>query len=371
MLVSERARRTILSTSVLFLAAGVAFGLARGPLPDAAVHATAEAALVAVLFNDAMRASWSELRRGWRLPGRALLVGFPLTGLLTALAARALGGLPWPDAFLVGAALASTDPVFAAAVIGSEEVPGRIRHLLNVESGLNDGLALPFVVAFLALSSHEAFQGGALLAELSGGVALGVAVPWALVRLERSRVFGAADEYRPVGVLATGLLTWTLARALHANAYLAAFAAGATLVTVAPRARRTFSAVGDVLTEVAKLGALLVFATRLTPELVAGAGPGGWAFAAFALFVARPAALLVALHGTELTLKERLFAGWFGPRGFASVVYGLLVAGGGSPAAGRAFLLVALTTALSMLLHSSSDVVLVRWLRRSLGPAPA
>ena len=86
----------------------------------------------------------------WRLPGRALLLGLPLTLALTAVFAHYIAGLPWLESFLLGAILAPTDPVFAAAIVGREEVPGRLRHLLNVESGVNDGLALPIVLVLLA-----------------------------------------------------------------------------------------------------------------------------------------------------------------------------------------------------------------------------
>lgn len=99
-----------------------------------------------------MRVGFKDLRSAWRLPGRALLFGLPLTLALTAVFAHYIVGLPWLESLLLGAILAPTDPVFAAAIVGREEVPGRLRHLLNVESGVNDGLALPFVLVLLALT---------------------------------------------------------------------------------------------------------------------------------------------------------------------------------------------------------------------------
>src|SRR5919204_4755184 len=98
-----------------------------------------------------MRLSIRELLSAWHLPGRALLLGMPLTCCGTALFARLVVQVPWAEAFLLGAVLSPTDPVFAAAIVGREEVPQRLRHLLNVESGVNDGLALPVVVAMLAV----------------------------------------------------------------------------------------------------------------------------------------------------------------------------------------------------------------------------
>ncbi|HKJ24409.1 MAG TPA: cation:proton antiporter, partial [Myxococcota bacterium] len=195
-LLSGLASRSVLSTSVLFLAAGMATGPAgagwiRFEPTDPFVERIADLALFSVLFTDGMRVGVRELARAWRLPGRALLFGLPLTLLGVAALARALIGFDWADALLVGAVLAPTDPVFAAAIVGREEVPARLRRLLNVESGLNDGLALPVVLALLTHAGVGHASLGALLAEVALGIALGVAIPWAVLRLEASRAFQA------------------------------------------------------------------------------------------------------------------------------------------------------------------------------------
>ncbi|WP_026341929.1 cation:proton antiporter [Actinomadura atramentaria] len=119
---------------------------------DPLVSELAELALFAVLFTDGMHAAWKDLRGAWRLPGRALGWGLPLTLLITALLARYVVGLGWVESLLIAAILTPTDPVFAAALVGNDRVPPRLRHLLNVESGVNDGLVLPFVVLFLAVA---------------------------------------------------------------------------------------------------------------------------------------------------------------------------------------------------------------------------
>jgi NhaP-type Na+/H+ or K+/H+ antiporter len=179
-LVSSLAHRTILSTAVLFLAAGFVLGpettgvLDLRPESDV-VSILAELALFAVLFTDGMRVGWADLRSAWRLPGRALGWGLPLTLVVTALAARYIVGLGWPEALLLGAILAPTDPVFASALVGNDKVPARLRHLLNVESGVNDGLALPFVMVFLAVAAHaQDLHLGELALELAVGIVIGV-----------------------------------------------------------------------------------------------------------------------------------------------------------------------------------------------------
>ncbi|HEY0699137.1 MAG TPA: cation:proton antiporter, partial [Micromonospora sp.] len=128
-LLSSLAHRTILSTAVLFLAAGFVLGSeATGVLdvtPGSPIVASlAELALFAVLFTDGMRVGWADLRSAWRLPGRALGWGLPLTLLVTALLAHFVAGLDWPESLLLGAILAPTDPVFAAALVGNDRVPG-------------------------------------------------------------------------------------------------------------------------------------------------------------------------------------------------------------------------------------------------------
>ena len=363
-LVSDHARRTVLSTAVLFLVAGAAFGIVHGPAGREQVRTLADLALVAVLFTDGMRVSFLQLRQAWHLPGRALLLGFPLTLIGTAVAAWAFFGLTWSQALLVGAALAPTDPVFASAIVGREEVPVRLRHLLNVESGLNDGLALPFVVAFMAWAGHHEIAPVEIATELLGGVALGTVIPWAAVRLERSRLFGASEPYRPIGIFAVGLLVFAVAANTHANHFLAAFVAGATLATVAPRAPATFARIGDTGSELVKLAALLVFGSILSPSFIRDLRWGAWAFAFVALFAVRPAAIAVALARSRLGVRERLVAAWFGPKGFASVVYGLIIVSSSVPGSDLLFHLIAITTALSIVLHSSTDVPVARWLGR-------
>jgi sodium/hydrogen antiporter len=374
-LLSEVAERTVLSTAVLFLLIGFLAGdgvtdlLVLRP-QDPLVKHLAELALFSVLFTDGMRVGVRDLASAWRLPGRALLLGMPLTLLLTALLARFVAGLPWAQSFLVGAVLSPTDPVFAAAIVGREGVPGRLRHLLNVESGLNDGLALPVVVVLLAVAGRSEVGTATLLEELALGVALGVAIPWGALRLERSRLFAAAPSYEPLYALAIGVLVLAVAQATHANLFLAAFSAGITVVTVSPRFRDAFHEFGELLTELLKLGAILVFGALISPAFLSEISLGGYVFALLALLAVRPMALSIALLGSRIGWKEWAAAAWFGPKGFASVVYGLLVLESGVVGADEMFHLVALVVVASILAHSSSDVIVARQFREGEPKGP-
>ncbi|WBB99178.1 cation:proton antiporter [Solwaraspora sp. WMMA2080] len=363
-LVSALAHRTILSTAALFLVAGFLLGPQTTGVLDvqadsSIVNTLAELALFAVLFTDGMRVGWQDLRSAWRLPGRALGWGLPLTLLITAVLAHYVAGLGWAESLLIGAVLAPTDPVFAAALVGNEKVPYRLRHLLNVESGINDGLALPFVILFLAIATGSGdLHLDELATELAVGLAIGVAVPALAIALERTRWFSASALYAPLNGVAIGLLVLALGQATHGNLFLAAFAAGSTIATFGPRQRAAFEHFGESVSELLKLAALLVFGALISIEFLGEISWPGWVFAVLAIFVARPVALAIAFVRSGLAPREQAAAMWFGPKGFASVVYGLIVLKSGIDAADEVFHLVALTIVISILLHSSTDVVI-------------
>ena len=368
-LISGLAHRTVLSTAVLFLAAGFLAGTGVSDLlplapDDRLVETLAELALFAVLFTDGMRVGLRDLAGAWRLPGRALLLGLPLTLGGTAILAHLVAGLPWAESFLIGATLAPTDPVFAAAIVGREEVPARLRYLLNVESGLNDGLALPVVVAMLTVVRGQGAGALEVLGEAAFGVAIGVILPWIAIRLERSRFFAASTAYEPLNAFAIGLLVLAVSVTTGANEFLGAFAAGVTVATIAPQVRDAFRRFGDLVSELLKLAALLVFGALISPSFLTEIDPMGYLFALLALVAVRPMALGMALLGSPLDLRERITVAWFGPKGFASVVYGLLILKSGIGAGDEMFHLIAVAVAASMIAHSSTDVLVARWFRR-------
>lgn len=369
-LVSELAHRTVLSTAVLFLAAGFAVGEGalnlvllqpRAPL----VTTLAELALFSVLFTDGMRVGVRDLTSAWSLPGRALLLGMPLALALLALAGHFVVGLPWTESFLLGAVLSPTDPVFAAAIVGREDVPYRLRHLLNVESGMNDGLALPVVVVLLAVVEHGELDVGEVLVRLALGVALGVIVPWAAIQLERSRFFAASTAYEPLNAFAIGLIVLAVASLTGVNGFLAAFSAGVTIASMSPAIRDAFHRFGDLITELLKLAALMVLGIAIAPRVFVELPLAGWAFVALVLLAVRPVAVGLALVGSKISAQERIAAAWFGPKGFASVVYGLLILQSRVPRAEHLFDLVAVVVTVSIASHSSTDVVVARWFRKT------
>jgi len=360
-LLSGLAHRTVLSTAVLFLLAGFVLGdgvtgvLAFQP-DDEIVVGLAELALFSVLYTDGMRVGFNDLRSAWRLPGRALVLGMPLTFAITAALAHFVAGLPWTESMLVGAVLAPTDPVFASAIVGREEVPPRLRSLLNVESGVNDGLALPVVLVLLSILSQDEVAGTDLVVELALGVALGVVVPAVAVLLLRSRFTSTTPLYASLGGLSIGLMVLGLASVTHANLFLAAFTAGITIATMARDVEHSFAEFGELVTELLKLAAILVFGALISPTFLGEIPINGYVFAVLALLLARPLAIFVSLLRSHLPFPQQAVAAWFGPKGFASVVYGLLILEAGVPLADEMFHLVALVIFASILAHSSTDV---------------
>lgn len=362
------AARTVLSTALLFLVAGAligqgGFGLVDIPTDGPFVTGLADLALFTVLFADGQRAGLPALREGWRLSGRALGLAMPLTMIGIAVPAHYLAGLDWPTAFLVGAILSPTDPVFASAIVGRADVPLRLRRLLNVESGLNDGLALPFVLIFLATATNSETHLGEVAVELVAGLALGVAIPAVVVLAWRLRVLSAEPRLQALGPLAIAVILYAACHLTHANPYLAAFAAGSTIATLDRVAAERFEHFGDLLSETTKFAALLVFGALITPDRIAELTFGDWAVAVITILLVRPAAMLLSLLRTTLPARERSVAAWFGPKGFASVVYGLLVVQAGIATGDHIFDLVAITIALSIVLHSSTDVPVAKALR--------
>lgn len=362
------AARTVLSSALLFLAAGAILG--PGILGvdsirphDPIVGTLADVALFTVLFTDGQRANLKALRGNWTLSGRALGLGMPLTMVGIAVPAHLLAGLNWPTAFLVGAILSPTDPVFAAAIVGRSDIPERLRRLLNVESGLNDGLALPFVMVFLAVAQGDGSGLGEVGLELLLGLALGIGAAAVVAWAWRTKLLTVVPRLQPLGPLAIALVVYASCHLTHANAYLAAFAAGSTLATLDNVAVEQFQRFGDLLSEITKYAALIVFGALITPQRLADLGWRNWALALLAILAIRPAALLLSLLWTHLPQRQRLAAAWFGPKGFASVVYGLYALQSNLIHNQLVFDIVAITIALSIVLHSSTDVPIAKVLR--------
>ena len=367
-LFSGIAQKTIVSISVLFLIAGFllgpgALGLVSNQPDNPILKKFVELALVSVLFTDGMQMGVQDLRSIWKLPGRALLIGLPLTLIVMAVIARLVTGISWGEAFLVGAVLSPTDPVFASAIVNHPEVPQPLRQLLNVESGINDGLALPIVLSVLAFVEFTPVDLLQWLGELLVGILIGVGVTWAILWISHQKPLQVTDPYQPLLGFGIGLFVYSLATLAHGNTFLASYAAGVTVATASPVCQKSFLRFGEHLVELFKLASLMIFGALLSVDFLGQVALREWLFAVLALLLARPIGLGLALIRSQLNWQERITAIWFGPRGFASVVYGLLVLQSGVALASLLFHLIAVVIILSIILHSSTDVSFAHWFK--------
>jgi NhaP-type Na+/H+ or K+/H+ antiporter len=223
---------------------------------------------------------------------------------------------------------------------------------------------LPFVLIFLSLLEGSAAELGVVTSELLAGVCIGVAIPYVALKLEQSRHFAASAEYRPLNAVAIGLLVLAVSESFHANLFLAAFAAGVTMATVGPETREAFHRFGNLIAELLKLAALLLLGALISPSWFTAFPAAGYVFIVAVIVLIRPASVGLAMLRSSLRGRERAVASWFGPKGFASMAYGLLLYHSAVGDRVTLFHWIAVTVAVSIVAHSSTDVLIARWMQR-------
>jgi NhaP-type Na+/H+ or K+/H+ antiporter len=284
-----------------------------------------------------------------------------VTAAIVALAAKALTDLSWTEAFLLGALLSPTDPVLSNAVVTNPRVPRTIRHSLNLESGLNDGLALPPV---LALSAALAPNGGDfnaltfVIQDIGLGLLFGLALGLVASLMPVSRqlsayALGAAFAVYGITVLPP-----------HGNGFIAVYVAAIVLGIRRPDVREAFEQQAEDIVELVKLGVFVVFGSLLTFGHLFSDGLAALAIVAVTLLVARPVAVWLALAGTRFDAPSKWFMAWFGPKGVATMTFSLLVLGAGLDAGEEIFDLAALAVFCSVIAHGLTDTPGVEWLAR-------
>jgi sodium/hydrogen antiporter len=311
------------------------------------------------------------LQRAWHLPFRKLVLAMPLTALLVALATHVLTDLDWTASLLVGALLSPTDPVLSSIVITNPRVPRVIRHSLNLESGLNDGLALPAVLAFTAAAeSRENFVWWEfVIQDLFFGAITGLIVAFVAARLMPR---GATDEGGPSahqkGLYAVGVAFASYGVAVlppEGNGFISVFVTAIAFGIWRPDIRECFETRSEDLLEVVTLGVLLVFGAIFTFDTLLEDGWAAVGIAAFTLLVARPVAVFVALAGTrQVDAAGKAFMAWFGPKGVATMTFALFVLGSSAPEASRIVGIAALTVFISIIVHGLTDQPGAEWMAR-------
>lgn len=374
-LVSARLQRADLTAPIVFTLIGAAVALTGIASPEASerLKPLVEITLVWVLFADAARIRIPDLRRGLGLYVRLLAVGLPLTIVAGwGLASSFYPGLGVWLALLVGAALAPTDAALGIPVVTNPVVPARIRRLITVESGLNDGISTPVVMLAIAgaaaTAGHEGATGvGGALLELAVGVAVGVgigAAGGALLRIAR-RDKWAAEDFTGIAVLALAILSYAASIVAHGNGFVAAFCGGLAFGAAAgPRG----PAEVQFLEQASGLMSLLVwlaFGVIALPIVVERINPAMIVYAVLSLTAIRMVPVALALIGAGLDRNTILFVGWFGPRGLASLVFALLALEELGTAADEAVAIIAVTVLLSVIAHGLSAAPLASKYGRS------
>ena len=385
-------RSRAFSPSVVYLGLGLV-GAAGAAVLDAdwldligdaeVVERVAELAVIVALFATGLRLDRPITFRGWRTTILLLGVVMPVTIAAVAAFGVVAMGLSAGAAIVLGAALAPTDPVLAGDLgVGppGEEDETETSFALTSEAGLNDGLAFPFVFLGLAVAEHGAAAGiGDWLAwdvvyAIVGGVAIGAAGGWLIAEVatrlrERDLIAVELDGYAAIGAV---LAIYGAAQVLDTYGFLAAFVGG---IAFRRRERdheyaRGVHAGGEVLERVLELATILFLGSLITIDGLGVPGVAGWLLAPLLLLVVRPLSCAVALLGSDLDARGRLWVGWFGVRGVGSVYYGAAVLQAGVLAAGEAETImwtVVAVVAVSIVAHGVTGTPLTRRLERKAG----
>jgi NhaP-type Na+/H+ or K+/H+ antiporter len=366
-------RGTVLSASVLSISLGIALaelGLISVDVSDSGVVELALLALILTLISDGLLVDRELLGRHWGPPARALVIAMPITLALLAVGAKLLfGDLSWAEVFLLGAVLCATDPVVSSSVVSSRHVPESIRHTLNLESGLNDGLALPFVLFFLAIATPGADAGreaAEVIGEAAFGAVVGVALGIVAARLHRIVPRGVTPLYEGDYVVGFGLAAYGLADVTFGNGLVAAFVFGLMLGRSQHEITERFAAFSENVSTIFQVLTFFVFGALLVATGYDGPVWALLAFIPFALLIARPVAVELSLAGTALPRPHKAFIAWFGPKGVASMLFALLVLDSDVANGSLIFDVASFVILASIIAHGLTDTVGARWIARRM-----
>jgi NhaP-type Na+/H+ or K+/H+ antiporter len=381
-LISGRLRGTIVTAPLVFVGFGFAAGTGGLNLADvdvghSAIHVIAEFTLILVLFTDAARIDLDRVRLDHNLPTRMLIIGLPLAILAgTIVATQLFPSFSLWEAALLAALLAPTDAALGQSVISARAVPVRIRQAINIESGLNDGIALPAVLLLAALAgtAQGATQASewvrfGLLQVIIGPFA-GVVIGYVGARLLDTTIERGwtSPAFQGIGILSLAVLTYVLAELIGGNGFIAAFIGG---MVFGHSIRHPCTFLFEFMESEGQLLMLitfLIFGAALLPEGIAHLNPIVFLYAVLSLTVIRMVPIAISLFGSGLGLPSHLFLGWFGPRGLASILFVLLILEESDvPHRDELLAVTVITVALSVLLHGVSAAPLARRYGRLVG----
>lgn len=373
--------RTPINGALVF----TAFGLLCSPLglnlftfklDTEALRTLAELTLALVLFTDASNANLKVLRKSFHIPQRLLLIGLPLTIVLGFFAGIYLfDGLSMFEVAILATMLAPTDAALGKAVVTNEDVPANIREGLNVESGLNDGICVPILFIFLALAAHTPIEGGTLslalnliVEEIGIGILVGVAITtvgaWFIKYAEQRGWVTLTWQQLPAITMAVAC--FAVAQSLGGSGFIAAFVGGLLFGALAKEQKHKILLAAEGSGDTMALITWVVFGAVVIGQ---SAGAFNWQvvlYSVLSLTVIRMLPVFLTLTGMNLRCDEKLFMGWFGPRGLASIVFTVIVLNANLPGGQTIAITAVCTIMLSVIFHGLSANPFVAILARRL-----
>lgn len=385
--VARRVERSVLSGPIVFIAGGVLLGPMGLGLIDLRIGAEglrvlAELTLAMVLFTDAANADLGMVRRSAMLPARLLLVGLPLTiGLGFVLAVTLFPGLGIAELALLAAILAPTDAALGKPVVTNQAVPEELRESLNLESGLNDGICVPIVLILIGVATGSDIEGRSLhhvvsvvVEEIGIGLLTGAlltAVASFALRAAMARGW-PTESWSGIAVVALAAGCFAAAQALGGSGFIACFVGGLTFNALRPPQKHALLRGAEGTGEALSFATWVVFGAAVIVHIVDRITLPVVIYALLSLTVVRMLPVLLSLLGTKLSTADRLFIGWFGPRGLASVVFAIIIFDAGVPGIDTLTVTIAVTIILSVVLHGLSANPVIgtlssRWRRADQG----
>lgn len=373
-LLSRAMERGPFSSAIFFVAIGLALGqtgLMRLPVDSEQVVLIGILTLTLTLFTDALKMQTEQLKQDWPASIVVLGPGTILTALSIATAARSLLGFETVPALLLGAVLASTDPVLLRDVLRDRRTPQAVRQILSVESGMNDAVALPAILILIAVASGRLQSAGAwagfVLPVFALSPVVGIVVAWVGMRglTWVDRRIGVRRDYQSLYSLGVAFIAYAAADALGASGLLAAFVAGLTIAISDLDLCECFLEYGETTAELLMLLTFVVFGSSLVRPALAAVDWRTVAFAAVVLFVCRPVVLMLVLSRFEIPVQDKLFAAWHGPRGLNSILLALLVLVSGAAGGEQVFAVTGIVVLASVVLHGVTGTPLVAWASRA------
>ena len=383
--IAGRVERSLISGPIVFTGVGFilgpdVFGVVRINISGEGLRILAELTLAMVLFTDAAKADFGLVRRNLGLPERLLLIGLPLTILLGFLAAAivfpTLGVL---EMALLATILAPTDAALGKPVVTNPAVPAVMREALNLESGLNDGICVPIVVLLLGLAVGTQIEGEPIvhvarvvIEEIGIGIIVGLVLTWLttlMLRFAQARGW-ISEHWVEIPIVALAAACFAAAQATGGSGFIACFVGGLLLSGLGPSHKEELLRGAEHMGEALALLTWVVFGGIVVARLIDRVTWPAIIYAVLSLTVIRMLPVFLCLIGTRTSMSDKLFIGWFGPRGLATIVFAVLVLDEKLPGNDAIILAAGWTVLLSVVAHGISANPLVNAIG-TRAPAPS